>query len=373
MKAIIKNKKSFDLFLKNSSPDETITDSLSDFFHYHKDDSPKIISTYELIDRYNAIDNSVSIDKSIPIIFKDPYSLFSLFHLGLKNIETAYYPKSEKIYINRETLETEKNSLYDFMRGEGVSLQDTTNLIILHEMGHAVHHQSQLITKNYLDPESEKANFINNFMSFTEISNSCAEIKIVGRNATREGYADLYASIMFDKIYRPEKSNQAENIITALRNFREHNHSHEHYYTEISLDKYLDERNKLSITDFSDIHRYISKTVSDTAIYCINRQSDQYDTYGQFIGLTNTVCQINAKTPREASYSISKRFPFLSLISNPDDINPYRFNEGIEAGKAWLEDKNETRLKRFLNQIRRNGSKDADCSNTIPNNKGNRL
>jgi len=335
----------------------------------------KVINPINLINIINKNYDSFSLskEKEIPIIFVDFPSILNFTRFNFKNIETAYYPNSGKIYINRETLETEKNSLYDFMKGEGVSLQDTTNLIILHEMGHAVHHQSQLITKNYLDPESEKANFINNFMSFTEISNSCAEIKIVGRNATREGYADLYASIMFDKIYRPEKSNQAENIITALRNFREHNHSHEHYYTEISLDKYLDERNKLSITDFSDIHRYISKTVSDTAIYCINRQSDQYDTYGQFIGLTNTVCQINAKTPREASYSISKRFPFLSLISNPDDINPYRFNEGIEAGKAWLEDKNETRLKRFLNQIRRNGSKDADCSNTIPNNKGNRL
>lgn len=32
MKAVIRNKKSFDLFLKNNSPHETLTDSLSDFF-----------------------------------------------------------------------------------------------------------------------------------------------------------------------------------------------------------------------------------------------------------------------------------------------------------------------------------------------------
>lgn len=372
MKAVIRNKKSFDLFLKNNSPHETLTDSLSDFFHSNKD-IPKKISISELINRYNTIDNSISTDKSIPIIFKDSYSLFGLLHFGLKNIETAYYPKSEKIYINKETLETENNSLYDFMRSEGVSLQDTTNLIILHEMGHAVHHQSQLITKNYLDPQYEKANFINNFMSFTEISNSCAEIKIVGRNATREGYADLYASIMFDKIYRPEKSNQAENIITALRNFREHNHSHEHYYTEISLDKYLEERKKLNITDFSDIHRYISKTVSDTAIYCINKQSDHYDTYGQFIGLTNAVCQINSDNPIDASYNISKKYPFINLILNPDNINHYRFKEGNDAGKAWIEDKGTSRFKRYINQIRRNSSNNMGFSNTIPNNRRNRL
>lgn len=370
----IKNGKQLTQYIRDREHLETLNGELitEPFTFKNKAKAPSTTNLINIINK-NYDTFSPSKEKDIPVIFIDFSSILNFLRFNIQNIETAYYPKSEKIYINRETLETEKNSLYNFMRGKGVSLQDTTNLIILHEMGHAVHHQSQLITKNYLDPQHEKSNFINKFMSFTEISNSCAEIKIVGRNATREGYADLYASIMFDKIYKPEKSSQAENIITALRDFRKHNHTNEHYYTEISLDKYLEERKKLTMTNFSDIHSYISKTVSDTAIYCINRQSDQYDTYGQFIGLTNAVCHINADNPREASINISKKYPFLSLIANPDDINPYRFKEGNEAGKAWLEDKNATRFKRFFNQIRRNSNNDTSFFKQIPNNKGNRL
>ncbi|KHT17922.1 hypothetical protein [Pectobacterium brasiliense] len=108
----------------------------------------------------------------------------------------------------RDTVNRKTSIIYDFMldKGCGSSLASTT--ILLHEIGHAVHHQTEKLNGEYLDISTPEADFINKFTMFFQGErnhNYMYETDMIIRNATREGYADLYSCILIDKLYSKQR------------------------------------------------------------------------------------------------------------------------------------------------------------------------
>ncbi|HBQ2476617.1 TPA: hypothetical protein L7T36_005697, partial [Klebsiella pneumoniae] len=119
----------------------------------------------------------------------------------------------------------------------------------LHELGHAVHHQTEKLNGSYLYEGTEEAKFINELMSFEELvisqhefSGKIVETEMIARQATREGYADLYCCILLDKLYGRDKAGL---IIEAISDYREAMNVTERYYTHDSIYAYLTSKNSL--------------------------------------------------------------------------------------------------------------------------------
>ncbi len=298
-------------------------------------------------------------DKVIPVIFYD-FSVWcmvkNLHKSVFKRIETKYDPKDEKIYIKKGEFSKDYSFCSKFFEysHNKINLRDIGNIIILHEIGHAIHHQSSKISKKYIDDKSNEAKFINELMSFNEClvshhknSGKIIEVELIARQATREGYADLYCCIILDKIYG---KNKAEPLIKALYEFRNNAHilDGERYYSFDSIEAYMLSRNNLNFKNFNEIHEYISEIISKNAIKCINNSYNY--SYSNFIGAINSIFDINEKEVNKSLDRIEKRFPFL-YIKKKGIVN-WRFEDGCKDGKNWQENKNLSITKRKIKSIK---------------------
>lgn len=200
---------------------------------------------------------------TIPIIFDN----FSLLHSFLgKNNSTessaGYDYNKKKIYLKKEFYEG--YSLHNRLREKGLSQSEITNFVILHEIGHAIHHQQCISTGRFINLQTKEASFLNNFMSFKDNwdKNPLSILIHSAFNSISEGFADLYSSIMIDKIY-PEQ--QSEKIIrslseTRLERYNRNTSDKEFYFTFNSLESYRLNKNTTSLNNFSDIQDYIFNT-----------------------------------------------------------------------------------------------------------------
>ncbi|ECE0793767.1 hypothetical protein GK48_27790 [Salmonella enterica subsp. diarizonae] len=222
----------------------------------------------ELLDVLNGNSNIIfpSIDKTLPIIFYD-FSVWTKFkslpNKFLGGLDTSYKSNKECIYIREKTF-TAENDFYDGLNKyteKSIDINTATKITLLHELGHAVHHQTEKLNGRYLHEGTEEAKFINEFMSFEELvvsqhemSGKIVEIEMIGRQATREGYADLYCCILLDKLYGRDK---AGFIIKAIHDYRKDVNVTERYYTHDSINEYLTSEYRLSFKNFNEIHSYI--------------------------------------------------------------------------------------------------------------------
>ncbi|EMX8260116.1 hypothetical protein AAHK15_000722 [Salmonella enterica] len=301
------------------------------------------------------------IDKTLPIIFYD-FPVWTKFKSLPNNIlgrlDTSYKPHKECIYIREKTL-TNKNDFYNELNKDSenfIDIDTAANITILHELGHAVHHQTEKLNGRYLHEGTEEAKFINEFMSFEELvvsqhemSGKIVETEMIARQATREGYADLYCCILLDKLYGKEK---AFSIINALYDFRVKSDSvnAERYYSYGSIDEYRKNMDRLELKNFDEIHRYISGVVIKTTINHINSTARGFYSHSNFLGALNSVFSINEPDVKVAVQKIEDRFPFLCIYH--DKLTPWRFEQGTKDGKTWLDNRNLNALQRNIRTVK---------------------
>ncbi|ECC5185000.1 hypothetical protein CS238_05340 [Salmonella enterica] len=299
------------------------------------------------------------VSKILPIIFYD-FSVWAKFKTLPNNIlgglDTSYKPDKECIYIREKTFMAEKD-FYDGLNKyteKPIDINTATNITLLHELGHAVHHQTEKLKGSYLHEGTEEAKFINELMLFNEIvfshhdeSGKIVEIEMIARQATREGYADLYCCILLDKLYGSDK---AGFIIKAIHDYREAVNVTERYYTHDSINEYLVSKDDFGFENFDDIHSYISSIVSKNAIKSINSDSRNFVSHSNFLGVINSVFGINEKDVKSASKKIEDRFPFLWVYN--DKLVPWRFEHGTKDGKTWLDNRNLNALQRNIRTVK---------------------
>lgn len=286
------------------------------------------------------------VSKILPIIFYD-FSVWTKFkslpNKFLRGLDTSYKPNKGCIYIFGKTF-TAENDFYDGLNKyteKSIDINTAINITLLHELGHAVHHQTEKLNGRYLHEGTEEAKFINELMSFEELvvsqhemSGKIVEIEMIGRQATREGYADLYCCILLDKLYGRDK---AGFIIKAIHDYREAMNVTERYYTHDSINEYLISKEDFRFKSFDDIHSYISSIVSKKAIKSINSDSRNFASHSNFLGVTSSVFGINESDVKSAAKKIEDRFPFLWVYHSK--LVPWRFEHGCEDGEKWLTNK----------------------------------
>lgn len=318
-------------------------------------------NTNELLDVLNGNSSIIfpSIDKTLPIIFYD-FSVWTKFkslpNKFLGGLDTSYKSNKECIYIFDKTF-TAENDFYDVLNKyteKPIDINIAANITLLHELGHAVHHQTEKLNGSYLHEGTEEAKFINELMSFEELvvsqhemSGKIVEIEMIGRQATREGYADLYCCILLDKLYGRDK---AGFIIKAIHGYREAMNVTERYYTHDSINEYLTSKNSLDFKNFNEIHSYISDVVSKYAIKNINSDSRSFVSHSNFLGVINSVFGINESDVKSAAKKIEDRFPFICVYH--DKLVPWRFEHGCEDGEKWLTNKDLNKIKRRIRTIK---------------------
>ncbi|AUQ25116.1 hypothetical protein [Dickeya zeae] len=299
------------------------------------------------------------VNKILPIILYD-FTVWTKFKSLPNNIfgglDTSYKPDKECIYISNKTF-TGENNFYNELNKyteNPIDINTATNITLLHELGHAVHHQTDKLNGRYLHEGTEEAKFINELMSFEELivsqhefSGKIVEIEMIGRQATREGYADLYCCILLDKLYGKEKANL---IIEALYDFRKKVNETEQYYTFDSINEYLTYKNSLNFKSFNEIHSYISDVVSKTAINHINYTAKCFYSHSNFLGIINSVFGINESDVKSAAKKIEDRFPFLCVYH--DELVSWRFEHGCKDGEKWLANKDLNKIQRGIRAVK---------------------
>ncbi|EJP9635951.1 hypothetical protein NZF17_005251, partial [Salmonella enterica] len=129
-------------------------------------------------------------------------------------IFTSYQPSIESICIsislyedNKKENEVNEHEVYKFLLAADCSHEEATNLVLLHEIGHAIHHQLEKHNGYLLEPTTPEASFLNPFFSFNE---ECVEkiptVTAIAYKAITEGFADLYSCIIVDILYDSSRS-----------------------------------------------------------------------------------------------------------------------------------------------------------------------
>lgn len=199
-------------------------------------------SPQDFIDYINNEKNNLlpsDIKENTSVVFINFSMLSDIGNLSLRKRDTEYNAKNNKVLINKSLYE--KDGVYSALRGKGFSKKEITNLVIAHEIGHFIHRETSNTNSIYIDSKDDSALFINKIMTFPE--RIFAEADPHGyavpeiyklRQATREGYPDLYSAILLNKFYPEEKAN---NMIKALHDYRYNQNHWSQYYTSNALEK----------------------------------------------------------------------------------------------------------------------------------------
>lgn len=299
------------------------------------------------------------VDKDILLLLVG-FSMWSNFVSGVNKLlpftsreaETAYNVHDETIRVFGDTLNRDISIIYDFMLSKGCSPSLASSTILLHEIGHAVHHQTEKLNGEYLDLSTPEANFINKFTMFFqggENHNSMYETDTIIRNATREGYADLYSCILMDKLYSKKEATVA---IMALKAYRDKYNKKEKYYTADSISRYIglreyDDLND-SINNFTQLNKLISAVVSETAMKILSQNSvdTNHSTLvnkSRFLGFIDGIYEFGNDDINSAMMNMKDDLPVLKeFIENINhiiryDYNPKEFDIGKQNSVFWKE------------------------------------
>jgi len=247
--------------------------------------STEIVGLTDLIINFNKNSNffTPSIEHKLQIIFAN-FSIFNKlidrFRINYLNQDddfAMYDSQNKKIFI-REVILSNNNqqSIISMYRNAGVSNNDIINIVLLHEIGHSIHHLNYLNTSKVLDTlNNHDINFFNDLISIE--NNLVLNLTKNGENqnldftthihqSISEGFADLYCINAINKLYSKEQSHKLIDIIKTSRKKRqEQEKEKEQYFTVPSIENYLLNKNNLSIDSFEQLNKNISKSIGNTA------------------------------------------------------------------------------------------------------------
>ena len=145
------------------------------------------------------------------------------------------------------------------------------NFVLLHEIGHSIHDTLNKNGKPFVNLNSPEANFINSFTQSMSDDwfESPYDIMKRSNNSIAEGFADLYASILVDRLYPKEQSSKIINAVLKSREYL-NKHGNEKYNTFDSIQKFIDynHQNPKTLRKYEDIEQYIFKTTFENSIPC---------------------------------------------------------------------------------------------------------
>lgn len=359
-----------------------------------KTEEQSILSDTQDTKRYNQITNSVFFNKNtkseeisiqnLKVIIEDnlilnyPYNFLSLDKTKqaippiiiinlVDNVNTKvsedlfeHYNKNtgqititEKLLFNNVTLPSSFPECLNSTVGQAKLLI----FAILHEIGHAIHHQIYLKQNSYLIPSQYDFNN-NDFLNL--IANNA--IYLLGQSdndkkydinhaikySIKEGFADLYACVGLTQIYPQEV---ALNFIQEVIEARETSNSN--YYTINSLKQLKEniEEHKFNLNNFEDLHSYIDKTISHTALKTIliklsSNNEEQVKHNNAFTGFLKSLFEkFYEPNILEQAQSINEVIQTLDLNDNDFNIDLNHvtedkncFDRGYEFSQSCIYD-----------------------------------
>ncbi|ECC5185002.1 hypothetical protein CS238_05350 [Salmonella enterica] len=317
-----------------------------------------------------------AIDKTIPIIFYN-FSVWTKMKSRVNvflqepsrktffgKLTTSYQPGTESIYISMNLYEDKKKDkgineyeVYKFLLASDCSHEEATNLVLLHEKGHAIHHQLGKRDGYLLDPTTPEASFLNPFFRSNEESvEKIPTVTAIAYKAITEGFADLYSCIIVDRLYDVSRSDV---IINALYQYRT-SHKSENYYSDPSIENYLNQRNGRDFKSFDEIYKYMSSTIAHTTVKNMGvKLLDGSEELGRFLGVVNILQGLNYRKIDKAVESIRYNYPFMDYVifyadkKNPFSYHQNLFEEGCKAGEKWLKKKTKRVFKNKIKDIKR--------------------
>lgn len=317
-----------------------------------------------------------SIDKIIPLIFfnfsawtkmKSRVNVFIQepnLKTFLGKLTTSYQAGAESIYISKKLYEAQKkdkevneHEVYKYLLASGCNNEEVTNLILLHEIGHAIHHQLEKRDDCLLEPTTAEASFLNPFVQFNgECVKEIPTVTSIAYKAITEGFADLYSCILMDRLYDCSRSDV---IINALYQYRT-SHKNENYYSDLSIHSYLNQRNGRGFKNFDEIYKYMSATIANNAVKYIGESlRDGKPELGRFLGVINKLHGLNHSRLDKTVETIKNIYPFMDYVifyadkKNPFSYHPDLFAEGCKAGDKWIKKRAKNEFRNKMKNIKR--------------------
>lgn len=307
-----------------------------------------ILETNNLLNYPNeflSLDNS---NQTIPSIIK----INLVDNINIKNSENIfehYNRDTGEITITEKLLFNEQLLPNTFPEHLFASVGQSKLLMfaILHEVGHAIHHQLFLRqNNNSLIPGNDFNN--NDFLNL--VSNN--GLYLLGKNeetkkydlnhsinyAIKEGFADLYACIGLTQIYPKEVALNFINEVIQARKV-----GNDNYFTTGSLEQFKEDftNNKITLNNFEDLHQYIDKTISKTAIKTMlgklsSTNEEQIRHNNAFGGFLKSIIEksheqgLFSENPLENSKTINEVIKSLELNNNEFHIDLNELKENSE-------------------------------------------
>lgn len=299
--------------------------------------------------------------------------------------EVGYSSSKNHIFARRNFL-NKGIGLYPLLRTGDLNDGEIMNFVLLHEIGHSIHDTLNKNGKPFVNIKSPEANFINSFTKSMSDDwfESPYDIMRRSNNSIAEGFADLYASILIDRLYPKEQSSKIINAVFKSREYL-HDHKNEKYNTFGSIQKFIDynHQNPKTLRKYEDIEQYIFKTTLETAFLSLEKELSisLYDNYEEekqhginfFAGViyqSNNLASHNVKSNTLNTLDYMSKHMNLpnSLTEQIQECLSNRLYENnldcFEAGREKYidmnkpEDKKENKVKNGIRIFKRNLSND---------------